>query len=59
MQRHLKKNKKKLDLPFNNLRPRYIDDVFSINNFRFDDYGGRIYPIKLEIEDTTDANWST
>ena len=32
---------------------RYIDDVLSINNSRFGDFVDRIYPIELEIKDTT------
>ena len=32
---------------------RYIDDVLSLNNYRFGDVVGRIYPIELEIKDTT------
>ena len=34
---------------------RYIDDVRSLNNSRFGDFGDRIYPIELEIKDTTDT----
>jgi hypothetical protein len=33
---------------------RYIDDVFSLNNCKFGDFVGRIYPIELEIKDTTE-----
>jgi hypothetical protein len=36
----------------------YIDDVLSLNNFRFDDFVDRIYPIELEIKDTTDTDRS-
>ena len=32
---------------------RYIDDVLSLNNSRFGDFVDRIYPIELEIKDTT------
>jgi hypothetical protein len=33
-----------------------IDDVLSLKyNYRFDDFVGRIYPIELEIKDTTDT----
>ena len=32
---------------------RYIDDVLSLNNSRFVDFVDRIYPIQLEIKDTT------
>jgi hypothetical protein len=38
---------------------RYIDDVLSLNNSRFDDFVDRIYPIELEIEDTTDTDRSS
>jgi hypothetical protein len=31
----------------------YID-VLSLNNFKFDEYVNRIYPINIEIEDITD-----
>jgi len=34
---------------------RYIDDVLSRNNSRFGDLVDRIYPIELEIKDTTDT----
>ena len=30
---------------------RYIDDVLSLSNSKFDDYVDGIYPIKLEIKD--------
>jgi hypothetical protein len=48
----LKKNEKKLAF---NFTFRYIDDVLSLNNFRFGDFVDRIYPIELEIKDTTDT----
>ena len=35
---------------------RYIDDVLSINNPKFGDYIDYIYPVELEIKDTTDAD---
>ena len=35
---------------------RYIDDVLSINNPTFGDYINIIYPVQLEIKDTTDAD---
>ena len=35
---------------------RYIDDVLSINNPKFGDYINIIYPVELEIKDTTDAD---
>ena len=53
----LKKNQKKL-ARFFNFTFRYIDDVLSLNNSRFDDFVDRIYPIELEIEDTTDTDRS-
>jgi hypothetical protein len=33
----------------------YIDEVFTLNNYKFD----IIYPIELEIKDTTDITRST
>jgi hypothetical protein len=36
----------------------YIDDVLSPNNSRFVDFVDRIYPIELEIKDTTDTDRS-
>jgi hypothetical protein len=48
----LKKIKRKLAWSFN-LTFRYIDDVLSLNNYRFGDVVDRIYPIELEIKDTT------
>ena len=53
----LKKNEKKLDRSFN-FTFRYIDDVLSLNNSRFGDFVDRIYPIELEIKDTTDIDRS-
>ena len=41
-----------------NFKFRYIDDVLSLNNSRFGDFVGRIYPIELEIKDTTDTDTS-
>ena len=50
--RSFSRNERKLagffDLPF-----RDIDDVFLLNNSKFVDFVDRIYPIKLEIKDTT------
>ena len=37
---------------------RYINDVLSLNNCRFGDFVDRIYPIELEIKDTTDTDRS-
>jgi hypothetical protein len=36
-----------------NFSVRYIDDVLSLNNSRFGNFVDRIYPIGLEIKDTT------
>jgi hypothetical protein len=55
--KHLKKNEKKLARSFN-FTFRYIDDVLSLNNSRFGDFVDRIYPIELEIKDTTDTDRS-
>ena len=48
----LKKNEKKLVIFFN-FTFRYIDDVLSLNNSRFGDFFDLIYPIELEVKDTT------
>ena len=40
----LKKNEKKLPRSFY-VMFRYIDDVLSLTNYRFGDFGDRIYPI--------------
>ena len=53
----LKKTEKKPARSFN-FTFRYIDDVLSLNNSRFGDFVDRIYPIELEIEDTTDTDRS-
>ena len=53
----LKKNEKKLARSFN-LTFRYIYDVLSLNNSMFGDFVDRIYPIELEIKDTTDTDSS-
>ena len=34
---------------------RYVDDVLSMDNSTFYDYIDRIYPIELEIKDTTET----
>ena len=36
-----------------NFTYRYIDDVFSLNNHKFSDYVYDIYPVELEIKETT------
>jgi hypothetical protein len=53
----LKKNEKKLVRSFN-FTFRYTDDVLSLNNTRFGDFVDRVYPIELEIRDTTDTDRS-
>jgi hypothetical protein len=57
IQGFLKKNEKKLAPSFNFMF-RYVDDVLSLNNCRFGDFVDRIYPIELEIKDTTDTDRS-
>ena len=52
-----KKNEKNL-ARFFNFTFRYIDDVISLNNSRFCDLVDCIYPIELEIKDTTDTDRS-
>ena len=42
-----------------NFTYRYIDDVLSINNPEFENYLGQMYPVELEIKDTTESNTST
>lgn len=54
IQELLRKKDKKLAISFNSTF-RYIDDVLSLNNSKFGDYVDRIYPIELEIKDTTDT----
>ena len=49
----LSTGKKHLASPFN-LTYRYIDDVLSINNPDFENYLGQMYPVELEIKDTTE-----
>ena len=56
-QRILKKNKKKLAQSFD-FTFHYIDDVLSLNNSWFGDFVNFIYPIELEIKDTTDTDKS-
>ena len=41
-----------------NFTYRYIDDVLSIYNPEFENYLGQMYPVELEIEDTTESNTS-
>ena len=35
-----------------------IDDVLSINNTNFENHLGQMYPVELEIKDTTESNTS-
>ena len=53
IQELLRKKDKELAVSFNSTF-RYIDDVLSLNNTKFGDYVERIYPIELEMKDTTD-----
>ena len=48
----LKKNKRKLTISFN-FTFHYIDDVLSLTNSMFGDFVDLIYPIELEMKDTT------
>ena len=57
IQRLHKRNEKKLARSCN-FTFRYIDDVHSLNSSRFGDFVNRIYPIELEINDTTYTNRS-
>ena len=36
-----------------NFTYRYIDDVLSINNPEFENYLDQMYPVELEVKDTT------
>ena len=58
IQGFLKKTEKKLVRSFN-FTFRYIDDVLSLNNSRIGDFVDRLYPIELEIKDTTDTDFAT
>ena len=53
----LKKNEKKLDRSFN-CAFFYIDYVISLHNLKLGDFVDHIYPIKIEIKDTTDTDRS-
>ena len=57
IQRFLKKHEMKLPRSFH-FTFRYIDDALSLNNSIFCDFVDRIYPIELEIKDTTDTYMS-
>ncbi|XP_071145344.1 uncharacterized protein [Mytilus edulis] len=50
----LRKKEEKLAISFNSTF-RYIDDVLSLNNSKVGDYVERIYPIGIQIKDTTDT----
>jgi hypothetical protein len=52
IQELLKKNERKLARSFN-FTFRSIDEVLSLNSSRFGDLIDHIYPIELEIKDTT------
>ena len=41
-----------------NFKYRYIDDALSINKPEFENYLGQMYPVELEIKDTTESNTS-
>ena len=41
-----------------NFTYRCIEDVLSINNPEFENYMGQMYPVELEIKDTTEGNTS-
>jgi hypothetical protein len=53
----LKKNEKKLTQS-SNFTFRYIDDILSINNYRFGNYVDRIFATVVEIKDVTDTDKS-
>jgi hypothetical protein len=57
IQELLKKNEKKLARSFN-FTLRNTEDVLSLNNSKFGDFVDSIYPIELEIRNTTDTDWS-
>lgn len=54
----LRKIEKKLAWPLY-FTFRCIDDALSLNNSMLGDYVDRIYPIELEIRNTTYTTWST
>ena len=57
IQNLLKSGKKTIAKNFN-FTYRYIDDVLSLNNPKFSDYLGVIYPSELDIKDTTESSCS-
>ena len=52
----IKSGKRHLAKSFN-FTHRYIDDVCSLNNHKFSDYVYDIYPVGLEIKETTDNKY--
>jgi len=54
IQQLCKSGVKKQSMSFN-FTFRYIDDVLSLNNPKFHEYLGDIYPEELDIKDTTDS----
>ena len=53
----LSSGKKQLASRFN-FTYRYIDEFLSINNPEFENYLDQMYPVELEIKDTTESNTS-
>jgi hypothetical protein len=53
-----KKVKKKPPQKNKDFTLHFVDEVLSLNNSRFGDFVNRIYPIELEINDTTDTDRS-
>jgi hypothetical protein len=53
-----KKVKKKNSQKNKDFTLHFVDEVLSLNNSRFGDFVNRIYPIELEINDTTDTDRS-
>ena len=58
IQRFPERKEKKMTQSFD-FTFRYIDKVLSLNNSKFDDFVYRIYPIALEVKDTTETERST
>ena len=54
----LPKNKENKLVQTFNSNIRYIDDILSLNNYRFADYRHRIYPNEHGVKDTTDTQRS-
>ena len=57
MQSLLSTRRKQLAFRFN-FAYRYIDDVLSTHNSEFENNLGQMYPVELEIKDTTEGNTS-